>query len=118
MEWEEVQVLKDGSHTFNVRRYSPIADQNGKVQIVMGYGFDITDRRVAEEKVRMNEQLLTSINENVGESIYRFNAGGVLLYANSKFLDLFTVSSIEDFNASVFEEQKNLIVQLCGAEAM
>lgn len=63
---------------------------------VWGSQTDITRHREAEEALRSNEQLLTSINQNISEGIYRSTPDGQLLYANDALAHLFGFASARE----------------------
>ena len=63
---------------------------------VWGAQADITERRRAEEALRASEQLLSSINQNISEGIYRYTPQGTLLYANDALARLFGYASGEE----------------------
>lgn len=96
IEWEEVFHDKTGKMVYALRRLSPIFDEDGDLQMVIGYGFDITDRRVMEEKVKENERLLKSINANIQEGIYRYSVEKGFLYINDAFIRLFNYDLREE----------------------
>ncbi len=88
VEWEEVQKNEFGENDYNLKRYSPILGPDGEILIVIGYGFNISDRRRAEIRAKEQDELIRSLAENVQEGIYRLSAEGKLLFANDAFYDL------------------------------
>ncbi len=107
VEWEETMNSPQGIKTYALRRYSPILDQEGQVKIVLGYGFDVTALKHAQEKIKENEQLLQSLNANVEEGMYRFKKGIGFLYINKAFSEVFGYSKPEKVlsNTSSFFSQ-------------
>lgn len=97
MEWEEVFEEEDLGKVYKLRRVCPIYDDDGDLQMVLGYGFDITKRRIAEENARENERLLKSINANLQDGIYRYSPQKGFLYVNDAFLRIFNYSNWEAF---------------------
>lgn len=89
VEWEETMTSPEGEKSYALRRYSPILDQDNQVKIVLGYGFNISALKHAQEKIKENEQLLQSLNANVEEGIYRFKKGIGFLYINKAFSEVF-----------------------------
>jgi two-component system, cell cycle sensor histidine kinase and response regulator CckA len=57
-EFEEQLTTPAGETRYFIRRHLPIVDGEGKVFRLIGYGFDITARRLAEEERRRTMQLL------------------------------------------------------------
>src|SRR4029079_17768370 len=57
---------------------------------------DVTESRIAEEKVRQSQQLLETINQNLSEGIYMGIVGERLIYANDAFLKMFGYKSFKE----------------------
>ena len=55
---EESLVIPDGQERYFLRLFSPVLDNNGRVDKVIGYGVDITDRRRAESALKDSEAQL------------------------------------------------------------
>lgn len=66
---------------------SPIKDANGDVQGIAGIARNITDRVVAEQNLKDNEQLLEAILRNVPEYILIYDDMGRIRYVNHNILD-------------------------------
>ncbi len=55
-EWEESFVMPDGTSRYHLRRMFPVIDEKGEVEIVIGYGVDITERKRIEEQILQSEK--------------------------------------------------------------
>lgn len=56
--WEESAFGLDGQNYTKLRRFFPIVDENNEVNLVIGYGLDISDRkRLEEEQKSLMEKL-------------------------------------------------------------
>ncbi len=65
---------------------------------------DITTEKEAREKLRASEHLLSSINLNIKEGIYRSSFKNGLLYVNDAFVDMFGYNNrAEVINASIYD---------------
>ncbi|MES2730727.1 MAG: PAS domain S-box protein [Bacteroidota bacterium] len=95
---EMMETLYDptGKRLCSLRRYSPVFDENGELKMMLGYGLDITERMLAEEKVRESEQLLQSINSNIQVGICRSTMANQLIYVNEGFAKLFGFGSVQE----------------------
>lgn len=77
---------------------------------------DITEQRNAEEKIKQNEQLITSINRNISEAIYRSTPDGRIIYANDAFVKIFELGDKQEalaYNSKdlyVEEEQRKTLI--------
>jgi len=71
---------------------------------------DVTESRIAEEKVRQSQQLLETINQNLSEGIYMGIVGERLIYVNDAFLKMFgykTFKEIEKVRPSILYADDN-----------
>ncbi len=59
LEFEEKLVKPDGSNRWMLRRMYPVLDEKQHVAFMIGFGIDITERKVAEEIVKESEERLS-----------------------------------------------------------
>jgi len=74
----------------------PIKSAHKKIMGVSVYSRDITEEKRTEEMVKKNQQLLSSINRNIKEGLYRSTPEKGMIYANQAFLDLFGFENEEE----------------------
>ena len=97
-----IQAMESGDETARVRSYEMnqhckggtmvptevmttfITNHQGKVTHVQGVTRDITDRKQAEEQLRLSEELFRSYLENAPDGVYMSDLEGNFLYGNSK----------------------------------
>ncbi len=122
IKWEE-EIWKDAHNkVVHLRNFTPIYDEAGEFQFVLGYGFDITDRKLAEERAAANENLLKSINANIQDGIYRFSPERGFLYVNDAFLRIFEYNSLYQLNKAggdffnVDPEGRNVLTDIEGTQ--
>ncbi|MTI22420.1 PAS domain S-box protein [Fulvivirga sp. RKSG066] len=78
---------------------------------------DITSEKLARERLRESEQLLSSINLNIKEGIYRSTFKQGLVYVNDAFVEMFGFDSNEDVMAvNIYDlyndaEQRETIIE-------
>lgn len=104
--WEDSLKGPEGNNITHLRRMYPVHDENGELSMVIGFGIDITDRKVMEEKQAALVQQLSSQNTQLIDfcNIVSHNLRAPLV--NMSML----VEFIEDTNNP--EEQKTLISKL------
>lgn len=104
--WEDSLKDPEGNTITHLRRMYPVHDENGDLSMVIGFGIDITDRKVMEEKQAALVQQLSSQNTQLIDfcNIVSHNLRAPLV--NMSML----VEFIEDTNNP--EEQKTLISKL------
>jgi sigma-B regulation protein RsbU (phosphoserine phosphatase) len=76
---------KDGSQIWISENCRAIRDANGRLLYYEGTVEDITQRRIAEEKVRHSEALYHSLVETLPQNIFRKNLQGRFTFANKQF---------------------------------
>lgn len=57
---------------------------------------DITQQKIAEERLRHSEEFLSSINRNIKEGLYRSSIDKGMIYVNSAFAEIFGYSSAKE----------------------
>ena len=75
---------------------NPIKGEHNHITGVSVFVRDITKRRHVEVKMNRNQQLLTSINRNINEAIFRSTAQEGLVYVNQAFVDMFGFKNKQD----------------------
>jgi len=57
LEWEETIQTPDGQKEYNLRKMSPVYDEDGQLEMIIGYGINITERKLMEvEYLKAKEQ--------------------------------------------------------------
>ncbi|WP_316820545.1 PAS domain S-box protein [Pedobacter gandavensis] len=104
--WEDSLKDPEGNNITHLRRMYPVHDDDGQLSMVIGFGIDITERKVMEEKQAALVQQLSSQNTQLIDfcNIVSHNLRAPLV--NMSML----VEFIEDTNNP--EEQKTLISKL------
>jgi PAS domain S-box-containing protein len=64
LEFEEVVPLPDGVHTY-ISIKSPLMDDSGKPYAICGISTDITERKIIEEQLRDNANLLNKVSDAI-----------------------------------------------------
>jgi PAS domain S-box-containing protein len=82
-EIEEKIITNTGDAEYNLRRLFPVFDENGDLDMVIGYGVNITERRRIEEKVRFSETRYKNIFDYSLALICTHDLNGRILDANA-----------------------------------
>lgn len=96
----------------------PIKNTSGKILGISAFVRDITQRKEDEAKMKRNQQLLSSINKNINEAIFRSTAKDGLVYINDCFVKMFgyknkaDVLSINPKSLYADIEQRQYLVDL------
>jgi PAS domain S-box-containing protein len=102
---------KNGTQFWGMVSYTLTREADGKLYFD-GAIRDITRQKESEERLRKSQQLLSSINRNISEAIYRSSLGKGFVYVNPAFLELFGFASLEEINQrrprDLYADQKAL----------
>lgn len=81
MERHDFEFLrKDGSKIYTSLETTPLVDEKGCYVGALALVADITDRKLAEEKLRQKEEYFRSIIENISDVIAIMDAKGKIIY--------------------------------------
>lgn len=114
--WEDEIIDSIGNRTVVYRRMGPLFNSRGEVEYIIGYGINITDRKIAEENLiaannRLN--LLEKFIDRTNDSIQVANEQGQLVYINQKASERLGINpeniegySVMDFENTIGDKEK------------
>jgi PAS domain S-box-containing protein len=85
--------------------FAPIFDANGNISGAVMAGRDITERKQAEEALRISEERYRNIFESAVIGIYRTTPEGKILMANPTLVKLLGFDSLEELQQRNLEEE-------------
>lgn len=80
--WEETLAMPNGTKEFHYRNMYPVINDAGEVEMVIGYGVNITDRKRIEDQVRINEKRYRDLFNYSQALICTHDQNGILLSVN------------------------------------
>jgi len=80
--WEETLQNSVNETEFHLRNMFPVLDSNGEVEMVIGYGVNISDRKKIEEKIRVNEKRYRDLFNYSQAMICTHDKNGIILTVN------------------------------------
>lgn len=92
-------LTKDGKEKW-ITFTSTLIDYKGEIAAI-GTAFDITDRKIAEEKLKESEERFRNIYESLTIGVYRTTPDGKLLLANPAFLSMLGFDSLEEAQSKI-----------------
>src|SRR5258706_9989749 len=95
----------DGVYRWFLIRVVPLLDEEGNVVKWFGSNTDIEDRKLAEEKLRLDERELRQITDAIPHNIVVMGPDGTRLYANRTFHE-YTGIKPEDVHSDGFHAEK------------
>lgn len=69
IEWEDTINGMDGKKTLYTRKLTPVFRDDGSLEMMVGFGIDITESKAFQEEILKSRQLTTSILQNVAVGI-------------------------------------------------
>lgn len=85
--WEETIINRCGEELYKLRHMYPVLDHHGEVKFVVGYSFDITDRKKAEEQLLVSEKKYREQYNLSPALIYTHDLDGNILSVNPAIAD-------------------------------
>ena len=85
IEWEDDLTDSKGNRKVVIRKLTPIKDNDGNIKYVIGYGIDITARKIAENKfleATNRLQLLERFLDRTTDAIQVSDTNGNMVYVN------------------------------------
>jgi PAS domain S-box-containing protein len=94
---EESNLEDDGMHYYLTQKF-PIFDHEGNVEAIGGIATDFTDRKRAEEQLRLNEEKYRMLAENTSDWVYWMEPEGKLHYVSPSCERITGYSAAEFYN--------------------
>ena len=87
--WEDDFKLPDGSRNIVRRKMGPVYDEKGEIRFLIGYGVDVTDKVLAEERYR-------SLFENNMAGVFRTGMNGEIYDINPAYAKIHRFDSVDE----------------------
>jgi PAS domain S-box-containing protein len=97
-------IRKDGGKRFLETSILPIKNPSGKIIRFRGVSRDITDRKQAEDDLKVSEINLRMILDSVDNAIFIYTEDGKIIDVNSKMLEMYRVSREEVCSMSIEDD--------------
>ena len=83
----ELKIIAKNGHYVSLELSTRVIYQNGQPIGVQGIGRDITERKRAEERLKISEQRYRSLGEGIMHQVWTTGANGKIEYVNGRMLE-------------------------------
>jgi len=87
VEWEEKMISREGEVSYHLRKINPVLDADGNIKLLIGYGFNITERKKIEEQVTVSEKKFKDLFNYSQALICTHDMDGRLIDVNPAFCE-------------------------------
>jgi PAS domain S-box-containing protein len=115
IEWEEKFTGINGKSTYHNRKFNPVLNEDGTLDIMVGFGADITEMKQRQEEVIKNRQLLNSIIENVAVGILVQGPNSEIIENNKAACEMLGLSQDQLIGKTSYDKHWR-VVHLDGTE--
>ncbi len=103
VEWEESQTNAQGVISYHLRRYSPALDDAGNIKFAIGYGFDITERKIVENELQSQKEFIKQVLDASPNMVYVKDWEGRFVFVNQAASSL-CKKPIQEIVGQTYEE--------------
>ncbi|MDZ4668965.1 MAG: PAS domain S-box protein [bacterium] len=117
LEFEEKIISQEGNPHWMLRRFYPVMDDSNEVMTIIGFGIDITNRKVAEEKTKESEERLKLATSSANLGIWDWNLQTNKLIWDPSMYSIFGVDSnkfnndYDAFESCLYDEDKERVAK-------
>ena len=115
IEWDEKYIGIDGEFTYHTRKLNPVFSKDGNLDIIVGFGMDITEIKKAQEEILKSKLLLNSVLENVAVGIIVQGPKSEFLEYNKAACEMLGLTEDQMLGKSSFDEHWQ-VIHLDGRE--
>ncbi|MEI6584902.1 MAG: PAS domain S-box protein [Sediminibacterium sp.] len=101
--WEETLQNAENETEYHLRNMLPVLDSNGEVEMVIGYGVNISERKKIEEKIRINEKRYRDLFNYSQALICTHDKNGIILSVNPSICEALGYSRDEMVGNSLLQ---------------
>ena len=113
--WEEKQKGLDGETFYHNRKFNPIFNEDGSLDLMVGFGVDITEIKKAQDEILKSKILLNSILENVAVGIIVQGPQSEFLEYNKAACEMLGLTEDQMLGKTSFDEHWK-VIHLDGKE--
>jgi len=101
--WEEEIITRDGNKEYHLRKMFPAIDDEGEAKFLIGYGVNITERKIIEQAVITNEKRYRDLFNYSQALICTHDLNGKMLSVNPALCETIGYEASELLNHFLYE---------------
>lgn len=101
--WEEKLTTSNGDPEYHLRMMCPVLDSQNEVKNVIGYGVNITERKIIEDRVKRSEKRYRDLFNYCQALICTHDIDGNILSVNPAVCNMLGFASEELIGKSIFQ---------------
>ncbi|MFV5688587.1 PAS domain S-box protein [Flavobacterium sp. ZT3R25] len=109
IEWEDTIERLDGQRTYHTRKFTPVFGNDGALEMMVGFGVDITESKRIQEEIVKSRQLTKSIIQNVGVGILVQGPQSEILENNKAACEMLGLTEDQLLGKTCFDPQWKVI---------
>ncbi len=107
--WEDVLKQPNGELIYHTRNFTPVFDENGALEMMVGYGINITESKRDQAKILESKQLIQSILQNVAVGILVQGPQSEILENNKAALEMLGLTQDQLLGKTSFDPSWRVI---------
>lgn len=115
LQWEETMHHPNGSYSVFTRKFNPVFNEDGSLDMMVGFGVDITEVKNFQEELIKSRQLVNSIIQNVAVGILVQGPKSEILENNKAACEMLGLTEDQLLGKTSFDEHWK-VVHLDGTE--
>lgn len=95
IEWEDSIQLQNGEINYHNRKFAPVFLENGALDIMVGFGVDITASKKLKDELQQSEEQFKGVFENSAVGMALVDIEGYYIEVNERLCEIFGYSEQE-----------------------
>jgi PAS domain S-box-containing protein len=109
LEWEDILKQPDGELIYHIRKYTPVFDEDGDFEMMVGFGINITESKKDQVEILESKQLIQSILQNVAIGILVQGPQSEMLESNKAALEMLGLTEDQLLGKTSFDSSWRVI---------
>lgn len=109
VEWEDMIHSDNGSVTFHTRKFAPVFREDGTLEMMIGFGVDITESKIIQQEILKSKQLTNSVIQNAAVGILVQGPKSEILENNKAACEMLGLTEDQLRGRTSFDERWRVI---------